>query len=143
MFKNNAKQEMQMIKTPSCLCGKSAPFEKCCGRFLSGKEYAKTPEQLMRSRYCAYALGGYGEYLMATWLPATAQGLTAAELSEKTLNWQKLKIIASSQKGDNGVVEFEACYNDPENPHDTRIMREISEFIRIKSRWYYIGGRVS
>lgn len=80
---------------------------------------------------------------MTTWLPATAQGLTAAELSEKTLNWQKLKVITSSQKGDNGVVEFEACYNDTENPHDMKIMHEISEFIRIKSRWYYIGGRVS
>ena len=90
----------------SCICGKSKPFVKCCDQFLSGKQNAKTPEQLMRSRFSAYALGGHGEYLVSTWLPTSAKGLVASELSEKTVSWKRLEVISSSQQGDNGVVEF-------------------------------------
>lgn len=127
----------------SCICGRSKPFHECCERFLSGKQHAKTPEQLMRSRYSAYALGSYGGYLMSTWLPATAQGLSAAELSEKTLDWQGLKVISSSQKGDKGVVEFEAWFRKSPHSEEMEVMHEISEFVRVNSRWFYVGGRVS
>lgn len=125
----------------SCICGKSKPFTACCGRFLSGESYAKTPEQLMRSRYCAYALGGYGEYLLSTWLPATTHSLTAADLSEKTLDWQRLEILSSSQNGDKGVVEFKAWYRNPDTGK-IEIMHETSQFQRIQSRWFYVDGKV-
>lgn len=127
----------------SCICGKLKPFAKCCGIFLSGKQNAKTPEQLMRSRFSAYALGGYGEYLLSTWLPVSAQGMTASELSEKTVNWQRLKVISSSQQGDNGTVEFKAWFHKSPNSEDMEVMHEISEFVRIQSRWLYVGGRVN
>ncbi len=127
----------------SCICGKPKSFAKCCGRFLSGKQNAKTPEQIMRSRFSAYALGGYGEYLISTWLPVSAQGMTASELSEKTVNWQRLKVISSSQQGDNGTVEFKAWFYKSPNSEDMEVMHEISEFVRIQSRWLYVGGRVN
>ena len=79
------------------LSGKT--FERCCERFLSGRAHATTPKQLMRSRYTAYALGNYGEYLLATWAPVKRKGLTAASLSEKSLDWVKLEILNSDQKG--------------------------------------------
>ncbi len=124
-----------------CICGKAKPFSKCCGVFLSGEKHAKTPEQLMRSRYSAYALGGHGDYLMATWLPATAIGLNAASLSEKTHDWQRLEIISSSQKGDKATVEFKAWFKDETG--SPKAMHEISEFVRVQSRWHYVGGQVS
>ncbi len=126
-----------------CICGKSQPFSKCCDRFLSGKQNAKTPEQLMRSRYSAYALGGYGEYLMSTWLPASAQGLEVSGLSERTVDWQRLKVISSSQQGDQGTVEFKAWFHKSPDSGEMEFMHEISEFVRIQSRWFYVGGRVS
>lgn len=126
-----------------CICGKSKPFEKCCGRFLSGKQHAKTPEQLMRSRFTAYALGGHGEYLMSTWFPASAQNLTALALSEKTVDWVRLEIISSSQKGNKGTVEFKAWFCRSPDSSETEIMHEVSEFIRTQSRWYYVAGKVS
>ena len=127
----------------SCICGKPQPFAKCCDRFLSGKKNAKTPEQLMRSRFSAYALGGYGEYLLSTWFPASAMGLTASKLSKKTVEWQRLEVISSSQKGDNGTVEFNAWFNKLPSSDEMEIMHEISEFVRIQSRWLYVGGKVT
>jgi SEC-C motif-containing protein len=132
-----------MNNMKSCICGKSKPFVKCCDRFLSGKQDAKTPEQLMLSRFSAYALGGYGEYLISTWFPASAKGLTAADLSEKTLDWKDLNVISSSQQGDNGVVEFKARFSKSPSSDNMETMHEISEFVRIQSRWLYVGGRVS
>ncbi len=96
----------------------------------------------MRSRFAAYALGGYGEYLIATWLPASAQGLTAAELSEKTIDWQRLTVISSSQQGDNGIVEFKAWFHKSPDSDEIEFMHEISDFVRIQSRWFYVGGKV-
>lgn len=125
-----------------CICQSHKPFEKCCGRFLSGKEHAKTPEQLMRSRYSAYALGNYGQYLLDTWFPATAAGLTADSLSEKNMNWVKLEVLSKSQTGDNATVEFNACYREPDS--DVLLtMHEVSVFKRVSGLWLYVGGEVS
>lgn len=125
-----------------CPCGKSKPFEQCCGRFLSGAEVPKTPEQLMRSRFTAYALGGHGEYLLNTWFPATATGLTVEQLSDRNANWQRLEVLDKSQNGDEGSVEFKAYYL-PDNSDQMQVMHEKSEFRRVNGRWYYVGGRVS
>ena len=125
-----------------CLCGKNKLHDKCCGRYLSGKAHAKTPEQLMRSRYCAYALGGYGDYLKNTWHPSMSQHLSVESLSEKTCEWVKLEVIDRSQQGDKGFVEFKAYYK---NFSDTKIkvLHEKSVFQRIAGRWFYIGGEIT
>ncbi len=127
----------------SCICGKPQPFAKCCDRFLSYNQTARTPEQLMRSRFSAYALGGYGEYLISTWLPASAKGLSILDLSKKTVDWQRLKVISSFQQGDNGMVEFKAWFCASMSFDEMEIMHEVSEFVRIQSRWLYVGGRVN
>ena len=124
-----------------CPCGSRKFFAKCCGRFLGGKQYAKTPEQLMRSRYTAYTLGGYGDYLLQTWFPATARGLVATELSERSHNWCRLEVLDKSQAGDNGEVTFRAYFSETDG--SLGVMNECSAFKRIAGRWYYVGGRVS
>jgi SEC-C motif-containing protein len=124
-----------------CPCQSGKSFSACCGRYIDTSQFAKTPEQLMRSRYTAYALGGHGEYLLATWLPATAQGLTALELSERTVDWQGLKVVKKSQQGDSGEVEFHASFINHEGALE--VMHEVSSFTRILGRWYYVGGVVS
>jgi SEC-C motif-containing protein len=126
----------------SCICGRRKTFELCCGRFLIAGQLAKTPEQLMRSRYAAYALGGYGDYLLATWFAATASALSAEALSEKTLDWQRLEVLSSQQNGDKAEVEFRAYYRQPDQP-GLQTMHEISVFQRSAGRWFYVGGEVS
>ena len=124
-----------------CICNSNKPFDQCCGRFLSGEKQAKTPEQVMRSRYSAYALGNYGQYLLDTWFPATARGLTAETLSEKSVEWIKLEILSKEQVGDNATVTFDAFYREP-NSTDINVMHEASIFKRVSGRWLYVGGEV-
>lgn len=119
-----------------CPCGSEKTFKLCCERFLSGAERAKTPEQLMRSRYSAHALGTYGDYLVSTWLTAVELGLNAASFDEHKVNWQKLEILQSSQRGDLGRVEFKAWFYAPDSKV-LQVHHERSAFKRIKGVWYY------
>ena len=124
-----------------CLCGSDKPFASCCARFLGGAEQARTPEQLMRSRYTAYAMGGHGDYLLHTWFPPTAGGLTARELSQRSCDWLKLELLAKQQHGDKGLVEFRAWYRDSRGQE--QVMHEKSVFQRTGGRWLYVGGEVN
>lgn len=95
----------------------------------------------MRSRYSAFALGGFGQYLKDTWLPSTAQALDAAELSQRTIDWLGLAIVSNSQKGDLGVVEFRAFFLGEDGLK--KVHHEVSQFQRIGGKWLYVGGDVS
>lgn len=123
-----------------CICGSQKRFDQCCGRFLDQGQFAKTPEQLMRSRYSAYALGGYGEYLLKTWLPSMARGVNVIELSQKNNDWCRLEVLDKSQQGDNGIVEFNAYYLLPEGGEACQ--HEKSIFKRIKGQWLYVGAEI-
>lgn len=124
-----------------CLCGSAKLFENCCKPYLEGKKQAPTPEALMRSRFSAYALGGYGAYLLRTWFPVTAKGLTEDELSHSDVKWQCLEVVTASQNGDQGTVVFKATFQDADGVMD--VMCETSAFQRIAGRWLYVGGEVS
>ena len=89
----------------------------------------------MRSRYTAYFLGGHGKYLLDTWLKASESGMTAEELSIRSVNWQKLEVLNSSQQGDQGEVEFKALFLYKGR---LEVMHERSLFKRLKGRWYYV-----
>lgn len=122
-----------------CICGKNIPFLQCCEPYLAGKAVASMPEELMRSRYSAYALGGYGEYLLKTWFPPMASGLTANELSKHTQEWLSLEVLGSGAKGAKGWVEFKATY---QLNNVTSVMHERSIFSLIGGRWLYVGGEI-
>ncbi|MEH6637227.1 MAG: YchJ family metal-binding protein, partial [Halioglobus sp.] len=95
-----------------CVCGSGKAMKQCCLRFLSGDQLARTPEQLMRSRFSAYFLGNHGQYLLQTWFPATAKGLSVASLSQRSCDWTRLEVLDKSQQGDQGFVEFNAWFNN-------------------------------
>ncbi len=126
--------------TEKCICCSGKPADACCGLLLSQEAFAKTPVQLMRSRYSAYALGGYGDYLLATWLPSMCKGLSSTELSVRSVDWVSLEIVDKSQQGNNGYVEFKAVFLNKDGNEETQ--REKSVFRRINGRWYYVGGEV-
>ena len=92
----------------------------------------------MRSRYSACALGGYGDYLLETWFPATAKGLDAISLSRKTREFSSLEILDRVKRGDRAEVEFRAGFTDAQG--GSQLHHERSEFVRLAGRWYYVGA---
>jgi SEC-C motif-containing protein len=130
-----------MATEVGCTCGSGKAADRCCDRFLNGGDHARTPEQLMRSRYTAYARGGLGEYLLHTWHPATAAGLSVPQLSERSHDWERLEVMARSQSGDNAEVEFRAWYRD--DAGDLQCQHELSQFNRLAGRWLYVGAITS
>lgn len=128
------------MKQPVCCCDSGKPFKLCCGPLLEGSATPKTAKKLMRSRYTAYALGGYGDYLMATWHPDHRVDLDAATLSMKTTDWQSLKILDGSQDHDVAYVEFLASFLESDG--QTGAHHERSRFQRIDGHWYYVDGQV-
>ncbi|MFT5572287.1 MAG: SEC-C motif-containing protein [Cryomorphaceae bacterium] len=127
------------MTTNACPCNSDKPFSGCCEPLLSCKTFAKTPVQLMRSRYSAYTLGGYGDYLLETWVPSAALGLSAADLSIRSVTWVSLTVLSKSQQGESGFVEFKAVYLDESGQQG--VHHEESVFSRIKGRWFYVGQK--
>lgn len=115
-------------------------FAQCCGRYLEKGENPRTVSQLMRSRYSAFALGGYGEYLLATWHPSAAGTIAAAELSIPDIEWVNLVVLRSAQRANAGIVEFIASFKN--DAGSIEIHHETSSFLRERGRWLYVKGKI-
>jgi SEC-C motif-containing protein len=123
-------------RTP-CACGSERLYAECCGVWHAGLAtcaYAPSPEALMRSRYSAYVLGLI-EYLQATWHPSTAPG----DLDLPPVKWLGLEVRSAEEDGDAGVVEFVARCRVSGR---AQRLHEISRFVRMQGRWYYIDGQM-
>jgi SEC-C motif-containing protein len=119
-----------------CPCLSGLTYDTCCGQLHSGSTTAQTAEQLMRSRYSAFAVGD-PEYLLATWHPSTRP--STLELDDG-LRWYRLDIVTTREGGPfdtAGVVEFEAFYRSPGGAGS---QRELSRFVRQGARWFYLDG---
>jgi len=114
----------------TCPCGHGA-YDTCCGPLHSGERDAATAEQLMRSRYSAFAKQD-PFYLARTWHPRTRPDDVSAD---PTIAWTGLEIVASTED----TVDFIARYADPSGPGE---LREHSRFARRAGRWVYVDGDV-
>ena len=122
-----------------CPCGTGLPYAECCGRLHDGAATAGTAEQLMRSRYSAFAVGDPA-YLLATWDPVTRP--RTLEL-DPDVRWTGLEITATSGGGlldAEGTVEFRASYRGSRAGGRTGSQHERSRFVREDGRWYYLDG---
>ncbi|GAB2488007.1 hypothetical protein GCM10027265_44790 [Jatrophihabitans fulvus] len=88
----------------------------------------------MRSRYAAFALG-LREHLLRTWHPSTRPD----ELTlDPSVRWTRLRVLAASDDGITGTVEFRAHYRVAGEPH---VLHERSRFVRNEEgRWFYLTG---
>lgn len=110
----------------ACPCG-GAAYDSCCGPLLRAERLAQTPEQLMRSRYTAHALGD-AEHLWRTWHPRTRP--ERVDLDRGT-TWQELRVLRAVDE----EVEFVAAYDDPRGGGR---LHERSRFARRGGRWFYL-----
>ena len=121
-----------------CPCGSGVGYDDCCEPLHDGRRDAATAEQLMRSRYAAYARGE-ADYVFRTWHPRTRP----ADLSiDADIVWRGLEVTDTAAGGvddDRGEVEFTARY---EVGGRRAAMRERSHFERRAGRWFYVDGIV-
>ncbi|MDR2849398.1 MAG: YchJ family protein [Verrucomicrobiota bacterium] len=126
-----------------CPCGSGLTFEACCEPFLIDREKPATAAALMRSRYCAYALGAV-EYLFKTSGPKVRKEFDV-ESSRKwaeSAKWTGIEILHEEGGGasdDTGVVEFLAHYSVNDTPFDHH---ERAEFAKADGEWIFIDGRI-
>ena len=115
----------------TCPCGSGTPYDGCCGRLHRGAAQAATPEELMRSRYAAYAVGDL-DYVFRTWHPRTRPDDLSPDLG---LTWTGLRIVGS---GDDWV-EFVATF---EQGGRVGQLHERSRFEQRGGRWVYVDGEL-
>jgi SEC-C motif-containing protein len=103
-----------------------------------GERHAATAEELMRSRYAAYARGE-ADYVFRTWHPRTRP---ADVTIDADILWRGLEVTDTAAGGvddQRGEVEFTAHYETASLPG---AMHERSRFERRAGRWFYVDGDV-
>lgn len=120
----------------SCICGLEKEYEECCGAIIEGKRDAKTPEELMRSRYSAY-VNGDGAYLVFSSSSDNRYNEDAELIEEfsNSVEWLKLEVIDVIED----EVEFKAYYRDKDG---IQVLHERSTFVLEDDRWKYADGEL-
>ena len=125
----------------SCPCG-SVLYSQCCQPLHIGKTKAQSAEQLMCSRYSAFAKYEI-DYIVKTTALGQQQALDVKAIADwsKANQWLKLEIVKAQEKLDknHAQVEFKAHYVD-QNSHtqQVEIHHEISHFVRHENEWYFL-----
>lgn len=130
----------------ACPCGGGSSIS-CCGPLIAGERLAATAEQLMRSRYTAFALAARDpqaiEHLLRTHpepgqKPAARR--RALQVSARELQWLGLSVLHCQNGGpldQHGTVTFEARWRDRQQ-HEG-VLRECSRFGRGPAgEWLYL-----
>ncbi|WP_371779122.1 YchJ family protein [Streptosporangium subroseum] len=124
--------------TTACPCGLPAAYDDCCGRLHRGEARATTPEQLMRSRFSAFAVHDEA-YLLRSWHPRTRPPSVDFD---PAMRWLRLDILGStggSPLTGEGTVEFRAHYTERGHAGE---LHENSRFVLHDRAWVYLDGVV-
>ncbi|MDX9959884.1 MAG: YchJ family metal-binding protein [Aliarcobacter sp.] len=134
---------MKFSANDNCPCGSLIKYKKCCKPF---HEDIKTPInalELMKSRYCAYAIEK-SEYIILT----THQNNRDFNTDTKVWNndildfsrntkFEKLEILEFIDGQTESFVTFKA--NITQNKQDVSFI-EKSRFVKENGKWQYIDG---
>jgi len=132
-----------------CPCGSTLPFKQCCQTIIKNKK-ATTAEQLMRSRYSAYATNN-AQYLYDSYATISQQEQSVSEIEHwaKQCQWLELSILTSADYNDYSTVEFSANYLQQNKLYQ---LHELSKFIQEPEQeqkqtlehlqWRYLDGQI-
>ncbi|WP_353538898.1 YchJ family metal-binding protein [Colwellia sp. KU-HH00111] len=145
-----------MLVNQQCFCGSGKRFLACCQPFIAQSAQPNTAEQLMRSRFSAYAIGN-SQYIYDTYANSSQAAQSVSEIEQwgKACIWLALEIHEThGNTSDNDIsaeqfVEFSAYYISDNTLCE---LRENSRFILEPARvddhnqvqqWRYIDGEIS
>ncbi|SDU79644.1 SEC-C motif-containing protein [Arcanobacterium phocae] len=111
-----------------CPCDSGKTYADCCEPLHDGVRLAGCPEELMRARYSAYALGR-DDFVFTSWHPKTRP----PDVSTDGIRWTGLDVIEAI----NDQVEFIASYVD-ETSGEQGTLHERSVFVVRVGRWLYL-----
>jgi SEC-C motif-containing protein len=133
-----------MNRYASCPCQSGQNYQNCCRQYHLGKD-PETAVQLMRSRYCAYALN-LPDYIVKTTHPqnkecssdASARKQSIREFSQGT-QFRSLEILDSNQEETTATVTFKAGLMQGLTDAS---FTERSKFEKVDGRWLYLTGEL-
>lgn len=126
-----------------CPCHSKKTYEECCAPFHNLIKLPTTAEQLMRSRFSAYALGKV-EYIIKTTHPkhkdqliALAQRKKQIEAFCKSTQFENLTILETEKSLPYSYVTFHAQLS--QGGQDVSFT-EKSRFEKLDGKWFYLDG---
>jgi SEC-C motif domain protein len=127
---------MQSIK---CYCGSGEFFKQCCQPIINGLK-AHSAEQLMRSRYSAYAIND-AQYLYHSYATTSQieQSINDIASWAKQCHWISLTIHHCEDNPEFSTVEFSATYIQKSKLY---VLHELSKFIIENEHWRYLDGKI-
>lgn len=154
-FGSTSSSTQKKTKKASCPCGSGMSYSNCCKKYHTGEKLPDTAEELMRSRYTAYAKG-LVDYVVQTTHPDNP----AAKEDIKTLRddvratcdkitWDKLVILGNENGNeDEAFVTFKTYFKvvgqqgQRAQGFHTQSFIERSRFLRRSSdgAWLYVDG---
>lgn len=135
-----------------CHCLSGETYTKCCAPLHLGNDIAHSPEQLMRSRYCAFVISDIN-YVYITHSPNTRNDITinAIEKWNEQCEWIGLDI--RHYDNEKGTVEFVAWYKENNqlsfhheistfHQHiiDDQLNKRLGLTSPKKQAWYYLSA---
>lgn len=121
----------------ACPCG-LGEYQQCCQPLHLGQAVAETAQQLMRSRYSAFAKQQI-DYIQKTTALGQQDALDLAAIAQwsQENQWLKLEIVQVDEKLDkqHALVEFKAHYHDAKQ---AQLHQEVSYFVKHQAQWYFL-----
>ncbi|WP_353142423.1 YchJ family protein [Acinetobacter pragensis] len=125
-----------MPETP-CPCGQGE-YAQCCQPMHTAQAKAQSAEQLMRSRYSAFARHEI-DYIVQTTALGQQQALDVSAISDwsKSNQWLRLEVVQADENLDktHAQVEFKAHYHDGKQAH---VHHEVSHFVKQNGAWFFL-----
>ncbi|RKR14670.1 SEC-C motif-containing protein [Maribacter vaceletii] len=124
----------------NCFCGNKKSYTICCKILHNNILKTETAEQLMRSRYSAFASGN-GDYLMKSHHSKTRVLEDKKEIIAwaESVTWIKLEVLETTKgkkEDTEGTVTFNAHYYENGK---VNILNEKSAFVKENGHWVYLG----
>ena len=132
---------MSVTSTSACLCNSQLNYGDCCQPYHLDIKTPATPEQLMRSRFSAYALKN-ASYVFKTYAKEKQAQNPVNEIADfaNSCRFVNLVVRDTQQSDERGYVAFNAYYFY-QNLYCE--LDEKSDFIKEDGEWRYLEGIIN